>query len=55
MRAGTNLGKGGRNEEGEQWSESNSILEVELRELVDEVQMGCERKRGIKDNSWLLA
>lgn len=55
MRSGTNFRKGGRNEEGEPWTESNYMLEVELRKQVDEVEMGCERKRRIKDHSWLLA
>lgn len=35
------------------WLESiYQLLEVELIELVDGLEVGCERKRGLKDDSW---
>lgn len=33
--------------------QNQTILEVELAELLDGLKMGCEWKRGIKDDFWV--
>lgn len=52
VRNGNNLGEGGSSEEGKKWSESNCPLEIELTELVDGLELGCDLKRGIKEDTW---
>lgn len=52
VRDKNNFGKGGSSEEA-RGGQNQALLEVELAELLGGLKIGCEWKRGIKDDFWV--
>lgn len=49
------MDQGGRSEGGEKWSDSEYALNVDPTGFADRMDMGCERKRNVEDDSKVLA
>lgn len=47
----SNLGKGGSNEKGKS-GQIQTICQKQTQQWADGLETGCEKKRGIRDDSW---